>query len=233
MAKAIASGDERLMKKAGLEADIARLDRLRAAHEDDQFAVRRQIRDAERDIAIATSRIGEIGQDLDRRWPTQGEAFGLNVGEEQFTERKPAGRALMKEILTLVQLRQEGKNVIASIGGFDLEFSGRRFGGDGYRYETMLIRTGAKYELDLGLTVTPLGAVAKLEHALGSFEEERRGYESRLRDAERRLASYRSRSGESFAFAEDLTAKRRELGEGEKALATEAIKPSELQAVAA
>ena len=44
MAKAIASGDERLMKKAGLEADIARLERLRAAHEDDLFAVRRQIR---------------------------------------------------------------------------------------------------------------------------------------------------------------------------------------------
>jgi hypothetical protein len=32
MAKAIASGDPRLMQKAGLEADIARLERLRAAH---------------------------------------------------------------------------------------------------------------------------------------------------------------------------------------------------------
>lgn len=35
MAKAIASGDQRLMQKAGLEADIARLERLRAAHTDD------------------------------------------------------------------------------------------------------------------------------------------------------------------------------------------------------
>jgi septal ring factor EnvC (AmiA/AmiB activator) len=66
MAKAIASGDERLMQKAGLEADIARLERLRAAHEDDQFAVRRQIRDAERDIEVSTRRIGEIGQDIAR-----------------------------------------------------------------------------------------------------------------------------------------------------------------------
>ncbi|WP_204311032.1 hypothetical protein, partial [Stenotrophomonas maltophilia] len=39
MAKAIASGDPRLMQKAGLEAEIARLDRLRAAHFDDQHAV--------------------------------------------------------------------------------------------------------------------------------------------------------------------------------------------------
>lgn len=83
----------------------------------------------------------------------------------------------------------------------------------------MLIRTGAEQEIELGLTVTPLGAVARLEHALGSFEDERRGTESRLRDAERRLGSYRSRTGESFAFGEELAAKWAELAEVEKALA--------------
>ena len=66
MAKAIASGDQRLMQKAGLEADIARLERLRAAHIDDQHAVRRQIRDAERDIDISTRRIAEIGEEIGR-----------------------------------------------------------------------------------------------------------------------------------------------------------------------
>src|SRR6516165_682052 len=66
MAKAIASGDPRLMQKAGLEADIARLERLRAAHIDDQHAVRRQMRDAERDIELSARRINEIGQDIER-----------------------------------------------------------------------------------------------------------------------------------------------------------------------
>ena len=47
MAKAIASGDSRLMRKAGLESEIARLQRQRAAHIDDQHAIRRQIRDAQ------------------------------------------------------------------------------------------------------------------------------------------------------------------------------------------
>src|ERR1700751_953729 len=60
MAKAIASGDPRLMLKAGLEADIALLERLRAAHIDDQHAVRRQMRDAEREIELSIRRIGEI-----------------------------------------------------------------------------------------------------------------------------------------------------------------------------
>ncbi|OBY06433.1 hypothetical protein BAE36_14775 [Rhizobium leguminosarum bv. trifolii] len=77
----------------------------------------------------------------------------------------------MKEILTLVQLQQEYEIVIASIGGFELVYDGKRFGkSDGYRYTTMLQRTGADYEIDLAVTVTPLGAVFRLEHALDDFD---------------------------------------------------------------
>lgn len=128
MAKAIASGDERLMQKAGLEADIARLERLRIAHDDDLFAVRRQIRDAEREIETAKRRIGEIGQDIEGLLPTSGESFAMTMTGKPYTERKEAGRALMREILTLVQLQQQGEVHIASIGGFDLVYTGETFG---------------------------------------------------------------------------------------------------------
>ncbi|OSJ37195.1 lactate dehydrogenase, partial [Bradyrhizobium japonicum] len=157
MAKAIASGDQRLMEKAGLEADIARLERLRAAHIDDRHAVRRQIRDAERDIEFCTRRIADVGKDIERRVATAADAFAASVAGKRYVERKEAGRALMKEILTLVQLQQEGEIVVATIGGFDLEYSGERFGRDGYRYTTVLLRTGAGAEIELPVTVTPLG----------------------------------------------------------------------------
>ncbi len=219
MAKAIASGDPRLMLKAGLEADIARLERLRAAHIDDQHAVRRQIRDAERDIEFSTRRVSEIGQDIERRIPTSGDAFTMAVTGDRYAERKLAGRALLKEILTLVQLQQEGEAVIASVGGFDIEYSGERFGKDGYRYATVLLRTGADYEIELPVTVTPLGAVARLEHALDDFEGERERFSRRMADARRRLASYQSRDGGDFAFAGELAEKRRQLAGVERALA--------------
>ncbi|TCQ01783.1 N12 class adenine-specific DNA methylase [Rhizobium sp. PP-F2F-G36] len=221
MAKAIASGDERLMRKAGLEAEIARLERLRAAHDDDQFAIRRQIRDAERDIEHATRRITEIGEDLQRLVPTSGDAFAMTVTGKRYTERKLAGRALMKEILTFVQLQEEPEIVIASIGGFDLVFSGERFGRDGYRYETALRRTGGDHEVGLDMTITPLGAVSRLEHGLSNVEGEREGHRSRLGDAERRLASYRTRIGEVFAYAAELKMKREQLAEVETSLAGE------------
>ncbi|WP_018240611.1 helicase-related protein [Ensifer sp. BR816] len=220
MAKAIASGDERLMQKAGLEADIARLERLRAAHDDDQYAVRRQIRDADRDKEISIRRICEIGKDIERCIPTAGDAFVMTVKGDAYDERKLAGRALMKEILTLVQLQQEGEVAIAAIGGFELVYHGERFGrGDGYHYATLLQRTGATQELDLAVTVTPLGAVSRLEHALDGFNEEQERYRHRLHEAERRLVSYRAREGGVFAFADELADKRRQLRDVDEALA--------------
>jgi len=233
MAKAIASGDQRLMQKAGLEAEIARLERLRAAHQDDQFAIRRQIRDAERDSKYATRRIEEIGRDIDRLVPTAGDAFSMRVMGKPYAERKLAGRALLKEILTLVQHRQAGKIVIAGIGGFDLAYEGERVGRDGYHYTTVLRRTEADYETDLPMTVTPLGAVARLEHALDGFDGECERYRQRLDDARRRLASYRSRQGGEFAFSAELADKRRQLVEIEKALACDSQTAGELARVAA
>jgi N12 class adenine-specific DNA methylase len=227
MAKAIASGDPRLMQKAGLEADIARLERLRAAHFDDQHAVRRQLRDAERDIEYSTRRVGEIDLDLERLVPTQGDAFTMMVKGRPFTERKAAGRALMKEILTLVQLQDEGTVAIASIGGFDLEFEGGRFGKDGYRYATRLMRTGADHEVDLPITVTPLGAVSRLEHALDDLEGERERFCQRLADARRRLASYQTRDAVGdFVFAGELAEKRRQLAGVEDALTSNSDTPA-------
>jgi N12 class adenine-specific DNA methylase/adenine-specific DNA methylase len=232
MAKAIASGDPRLMQKAGLEADIARLERLRAAHIDDQHAVRRQMRDAEREIELSIRRIGEIDRDIERRIPTAGDAFTMAVTGDPHVERKLAGRALMKEILTLVQLQHEGETVIASIGGFDIKFSGERVGRDDYRYTTMLLRTGGEYEIELPVTVAPIGAIARIEHALAEFEGERERYRQRLADARRRLASYESRDGGDFAFAGELAEKRRQLAEVEKALAEDSDNAGELAAAA-
>ncbi len=223
MAKAIASGDQRLMQKAGLEADIARLERLRAAHRDDLFAVRRQIRNAERDIERYTRRIAEIGKDIERRIPTAGDAFAMTVAGQSFTDRKPAGRAMMKEIMTLVHLRQEDENPIAAIGGFDLVFSGKRFGNDEFQYEVALARTGAETDIDLALTVAALGAVSRIEYVLAGFEDERSHYRFRLDDAKRRLASYQSRQGGEFGFEEELAEKRRRLETIEAALAGEVL----------
>ena len=92
LAKAIASGDERLMRKAGIASEIARLERLRDSHFDDQLAIRRKIGFGEKRLADATQRIDEIAQDLAQRTPTRGEAFVMTVGERKLDRAQGRGR---------------------------------------------------------------------------------------------------------------------------------------------
>jgi hypothetical protein len=85
------------------------------------------------------------------------------------------------------------------------------------------MRTGEETEIDLVLTVTPLGAVSRIEHVLSGFEDERSQYRFRLDDAKRRLASYQTRQGGEFGFEDELVDKRQKLAEIEADLAAEII----------
>ena len=113
---------------------------------------------------------------------------------------------------------------IATIGGFDLVFSGQSFGNDEFQYDVILARTGVETDIDLALTVTPLGAVSRIEHMLSGFEDERSQYRFRLDDAKRRLGSYQSRQGGEFGFEDELADKRRQLDAIEADLADEVLK---------
>ena len=131
----------------------------------------------------------------------------------------------MPDILTLIQLSQEVAPDIASIGGFDLEFEGKRVAREGFQYTTMLRRTGARYEVDLSMTVTPLGAISRLEHAQSNFEIERRDFRPRLIEGEKRLAAYQPRLGATLSFDSELELKRAELAGIETSLAASTDRP--------
>src|SRR5579859_1881525 len=57
MAKALASGDQLLIQKAGLDAEIARLERLRAAHLDNQLSIRHTVEGSRNTIADAARKL--------------------------------------------------------------------------------------------------------------------------------------------------------------------------------
>ena len=120
MAKAIASGDSQLMRKAGLESEIARLQRQRAAYVDDQHAIRRQIRDARYDQTRAEGRARVITKDLARHVSTRGDQFTMEVEGRTLTQRKAAGAALLTKVRLAARERAERRWTVGRIGGFDL-----------------------------------------------------------------------------------------------------------------
>ena len=219
MAKAIASGDPRLMQKAGLEAEIARLQRQRGAHIDDQHAVRRAVSDAECEIAAAGRRIGAIGQDIARRVPTRGDLFAMTVDGASYTERPKAGGALLTLLRNLDLRGQSGEWTVARIGGFDVVATRHRFPGRGETVEIALERTGGCATLQFASEMTALGLISRLEHALDRFEADLAQQRRSLIENRRRLAGYQPRIGLPFELQAELDAKQADLAALEASLA--------------
>ena len=166
LAKAIASGDQRLIQKAGLEAEIARLERQRDNHFDEQIAIRRKIDRLGRDADEARIRIAQIESDIAKRKPTRGDAFEMTVDGKAFRERKDAGALLLMHVRKAETEKPFRPRRIGAIGGFDL-----RLGRDMFGWPALLIAlTGRDEAVKCETDLTPLGLISRLEHALTRFE---------------------------------------------------------------
>jgi hypothetical protein len=225
MAKAIASGDSRLMQKAGLESEIARLQRQRAAHVDDQHAIRRQLRDARHDQAHAEGRIRAVTTDLSLRLPTRGELFTMDIEGRTITQRKVAGASLLTKARLAVRERAARRWTIGRIGGFALTCEVQS-GRNDLRLEPALVleRTDFAQPISIDGETTPVGIIARLEHVLDRLEAELEDHHRRVADAKVRLAGYEPRLGEAFPLQGELEAKLARLAAIEADLAgTEAV----------
>ena len=220
MAKAIASGDGRLMQKAGLENEIARLERQRAAHIDDQHDIRRRIHAARHDQQRAEARIVAIRADITRRTPTRGDAFAMMIGDRTATERKVAGASLLSRLGLALLERDTRDWTIGGIGGFDLTATIRRdFIGRELVPALVIQRTEYEQFIAVQDDLTALGLIARLEHTLDHFEEDLETQTRQRADAIARLADYEPRLGEAFPLQGELDEKRARLAEIEADLA--------------
>ena len=207
LAKAIASGDARLMQKAGLEGEIARLDRQRAAHFDDQLAVRRQISSAEFDLQAARRRVDQIGEDLKLRISTRAENFLHLWQDRRIDERRAAGAILLSKVRLALREKTTAELDLGSIGGFKLVCSA----GSTWRheYEAILVmrRTGYEQHIETGHDVTPMGLIARIEHILEHMPQELQDQQLKADQAGQRLAGYQDRLGQAFALQGELDGK--------------------------
>jgi N12 class adenine-specific DNA methylase/adenine-specific DNA methylase len=207
LAKAIASGDQRLIQKAGLEAEITRLERQKDNHFDEQIAIRRKIDRLGRDADEARIRISQIEADIAKRKPTRGDAFEMTVDGKSFRERKDAGALLLMHVRKAETEKPFRPRRIGAIGGFDL-----RLGRDMFGWPALLIaRTVRDEALKCETDLTPLGLISRLEHALTRFEANLAEMRGVIAEAETWAPSLRSRLGVPFALQVELDDKLAEL----------------------
>ncbi|QAY80482.1 helicase-related protein [Sphingosinicella sp. BN140058] len=235
LAKALASGDERLMKKAGLEAEIARLQRLRDAHIDDQFNVRRTIDSSRRAIVAWTRDIANLEHDIARRVSTKADSFRFRMDEVVHTERKAAGDIIISRARLMQKNGTVGAFPTGSIGGFDLELVGEqaRYGyGDkpsakrDVDVELRVLTTGSPARINITSKSNPLGTIAQIENVIRELDGDLSRAHLALQREERRLPAFEARVDQPFTEAAELTDKLAELAELEADLARSVEEPA-------
>ena len=219
LAKAIASGDARLMQKAGLEGEIARLDRQRAAHFDDQLAVRRQISNAEFDLQDARRRVEQIGKDLKCRISTRAESFVYLWQDRRIEERRTAGALLLSQVRLALRQKTATELDLGSIGGFNVTCSTGPTWRREYEASLLMHRTGFEQHIETGDDMTPIGLIARIEHILDRMPQELQEQEHKVEQAGQRLAGYKDRLGQPFALQGELDGKLAQLARLEADLA--------------
>jgi N12 class adenine-specific DNA methylase/adenine-specific DNA methylase len=218
-ARAMASGDERLHRKAGLEEDIGRLERLHHAHQNNQFHIHRQISTLKHHQNEYEKEIAGIHTDLSLRIDTSGTNFAMTIGKETYTTRTEAQNGLMKSLRTTALQGTVGTWKLAEIGGFTINATGywenpmfqkTRSPGrnSSYRIDTHIQRSACEHEIPLGddFEAKGIGKITKIENILKSFEDELSMKERLLRRTISDLAGYEQTAGQPFEFLDELKA---------------------------
>jgi len=223
IAKALASGDERLMQKAGLEADLARLRRLRAAHIDDQMSMRWGLSRAAQEIEQSKLSIINTEKDLARRVSTAGDDFEMVVNGDHYSARKQAGQALLDLLNRYWSDRRVGDMTIATLGGFDIVYTGERRG-KRYDWDVRLLRAKGLQRFQVEENVTDIGIIRRLENVIAGFEDDVEEQRSQIARAERKITDFTPKIGLPFEFTVELEEKEAELQALEAEMAAESEK---------
>lgn len=124
MAAALASGDERYMKLAGLKAEVERMSRLRHAHYDDQNRLMREKHWSEEQVKRNTARASELQAAIAKRKAIRAGEFAGKVGKSTYDSREDFSQALFQEFNDLAKSGVVDEREVGEIGGFPIKFYG-------------------------------------------------------------------------------------------------------------
>ena len=194
--KAIASGNPLVMEKATVDAEIARLTRLRSQHTETQYRIRDQIRHLSEDIPFFKKRIENLKLDIKQREETRGEAFEIQIEKTTVKDRAVAGELLNRIARRVSDGRDE--YAIGNFAGFQL------FARPGFLQQVSLILKGEN-QYTANISDNPLGTIRSLEYVPQNFEDRLLSCEQDLKEAQKNHRELESKVGQPFEHADKFT----------------------------
>ncbi len=235
MAAALASGDERYLKLAGLKGDVERLGRLYSAHTNEQRDLKGKAISYEHHIRTGERLIADVKAALQKRVRIEAGAFSGVVDGQTFDNREEFSNALWAQFKHLGETAEEGERTLGVLGGFDIVFSGKMFRGTDF---------GASLELDTpgggGLLLVwppdaeylPKTVATRAANIVNRLDDRLMSVEDQVRTDRESLEKVQRRIGKAFPEMAEYIEKTEELGALEAELAAES-KPAEADAAAA
>lgn len=206
---AAASGDPRIMERAQLDAEVQKLDRLRRAHEDEAFRARSDLHHLQSRLPLLNERLEALKKDAERAEDTHGDKFTITIDGTTYTERKPAGEALVAPIAAL------GPGQVRGLG----TFAGFKLSAERILDTRYLVLDGAMRH-DVGVQAGD-ALIAKLEYIPRAIPERIEKVAADITETESHIERFQSVIGKPFEHAEALKEKGAKLRELNVALSAD------------
>jgi N12 class adenine-specific DNA methylase len=114
--KALATGNPLIMERAGVESELTKLQRLEAAHRDDQSRMAQRVRSAERDATEKTAAAHLYRTAALSALDTSGDRFAMVVAGQPYRKRTDAATALHTAVAAQMKQVPIGARVVVDVG---------------------------------------------------------------------------------------------------------------------
>lgn len=224
MAAALASGDERYLKLAGLKGDVERLNRLYSAHIDDQRRLRSEKMAAESNIKYNKEKIEELNAALAKREAIKPGEFAGKVAGKTYDNREDFSNALFSDFKALAESYTAGEHKLGSIGGFPIVYTGVEMRGGSFGADVSIELPNDPEPL-LAFPIDPAASIAgvatRAANQVNGLERDISKRKDFIANSESTLEKINRRLGAVFPEIAELTEKKDALSELESELEAE------------
>jgi N12 class adenine-specific DNA methylase len=225
MAAALASGDERYMRLAGLKSDVERLERLSSAHHDEQNKLRRDKNWAETQIERDSQYSAQLQDAIKKRTPIRAGEFLAKVGKKDFDNRDEFSKTIFERFKSLASKESNTAEQIGEIGGFPIMYHGLPLKGSGEYAASVTIDLPGDPSPLLSLPLDPdlpVGGIAtRAANQVNSLDRGLSEAKDRITQNKRRIEQIGKRLGAPFSEQPELLDKLSQLNDLESQLTSE------------
>lgn len=182
--KALASGNPLVIEQAGVQADLAKYERLEFAHREEQMTMEATARTRRENAAWKHRQLGNLKQAIERRIDTGGDKFSMTIDGQVFRKRTDAAKAVRSHIDDALRQLDDNSDwvtqgkakprVIGELGGFPVKMEGHRF--DQHREIVISFHLGEGLERSVRLSEDlddpKLDLLKRLEHPLRRLDKD-------------------------------------------------------------